>query len=153
MVIKLAKPTFRAPGALVLAGADGEKIKFVGIFRRQSKTERETQEKRLRKTFFIARFGDDLPAALPEAEAAEYARRDLANVAPITDDAELLNDLCGWELSDIEGNAVPYTPETRTEIFGAYDGLDSAFLSALFEAQKAQRPEKNSEKPSSTTSD
>lgn len=153
MTVKLAKPTFRAPGALALAGADGEKIQFVAIFRRQTKNERETQDKRLRKTYFVARYGDDLPAALPAPEAAEYTRRDLASVESVTD-AQLLDDLlCGWEIKDVEGNLVPYAPETRAEIFGTYDGLEGAFALAYFDALKGQRPEKNSEKPSSTTSD
>lgn len=149
MAIKLAKPTFRAPGALRLAG--GEKIQFVGIFRRLSKTEREEQAKRLRLTYFHARFGRDY-ASYPPEEAAEYARRELSVVEPITD-AQLLDGiLVDWELHDIEGQPIECTPENRTAVFEAYDELDSAFVIAYFDEMNRQKPEKNSGEPSSTIS-
>lgn len=151
-VIKLAKPTFRAPGALRLAGADGEKIEFVGEFARIDAQEREKQNARLRKTYLLARYGSDLPAALPAPEAAEYARKDLHTVEPITDSQLLADLLKGWEIRDIDGNPVPFTPENRAAVFREYDGLEGAFVTAYFDALALQQPEKNSGKPSGTIS-
>lgn len=152
MAIILAKPTFRAPGALRLAGTDAEKIEFVGIFSRKKKSDREMLERRLRKTYLTAVYGNDLPAALPDPEAAEYARRDLASVEAIDDSQILQEVLVGWEIKDIDGNDVPYTPETCAEVFESYAGLAGAFVAAYFDELVTQQPEKNSVKPSSITS-
>ncbi|MEG2047389.1 MAG: hypothetical protein RR100_11125 [Comamonas sp.] len=90
-----------------------------------------------------------------EAHQRDFWKDRLA--AKTMTDAEMLNDvLVDWDLHDHQGEFVPYTHATRTELEEDLDGLEGSLVKAYFDAINkpvtAEDVEKNSEAQSVTTS-
>lgn len=141
MAITLAPPTFLAPGTLTVPGEDGKplEIKFAGRFRRLPKTERQDVDKRLSKRAF---------EQTPEERRTPFMQEQLAgplkDVEPFGNDADFLDLLLkGWELKDLAGQPVEFTPENRAEVFEGLDGLEAAFVAAYFTAIRGEDIAKN----------
>lgn len=161
MTVILKSVAFWVPVTFARVGDDGkpEVLKFRARFRRLKKSERLALDHRIAVSGLLPDVRKMLQEKIdnPETEAdtRDFLRERLA--AKPTNDAEVLNDLLAdWDLKDHQGEYVPYTHTTRTELEEDLDGLEGCLVKAYMEATgkpvTAEDVEKNSEAQSVTTS-
>lgn len=153
--VVLAQPFFWSPATLVLPGDDGKKAKFEFRvrWRRLKTSERRLLDlrlaaarvpdadlaERLRATDWLpATWRDQLTAATPEGLPA------VLDAFRIRDDEFLNLLLVDWDIKDLRGTPVPFTPANRAELAEEWDGFEAAMTTAYFKAIRAEDPEKNS---------
>lgn len=126
MSVVIAPPAFWMDGELRLHGDNGQP--YVVKFR--------------------ARFN-----RMKKTERIDFMNRLAAR--EVTDIEVVKTRLCDWEISNMQGERVPYTEATRDELIEDYDGLEQALAHAFFMGigLVAGSAAKNSEAPSAITSE
>lgn len=161
MTVVLSKVAFWAPVTFTRVGDDGkpETLKFRARYKHLKKSVRLDLDRRLQAYHLNAAVRKDLEQRKEDPTTAEFQRKEIGlmlEAKPITD-AEFLNEvLCDWELTDSDGQFIPYTEAARAELEEDLDGLEVALFRAYQKARKESAApaavEKNSEQPSATTS-
>lgn len=138
MTVVLAPVGYWHAGVHLMPGDDGKKfeLKFRARFKHLPRKERELINKRAAVSMAIAA-GVEAPEPLKELQ-------------PLTDKEFLDQVLLDWDIKDLQGQAVMFTPAMREELFDQYDGLEASFV-RCFEDSRREQPAKNSAAPSETS--
>lgn len=164
MTVVLASVAFWAHAKLILPGDLGEKVEvpFKVRFKRLKTSERRLLNMRLaanRKSELevVEALGEEkkLPnewrQRLQEA-TTPAAVKALVDDFRIDDESFLDLLLVDWEVRDLRGEAVHFTPASRAELFEEWEGMEAATVVAYFDAFKDPKAgAKNSGEPSATT--
>lgn len=153
MTVQLAAPTFLHPVIYDIPGDHGERleIKFHARFRRLKKSQRELLAKRLHRSWLAGQLRN---TTSPEIRALLEQ-----HVAELGEDIQVITDLqiCqlvldGWQLHGLDGQPVPFDDASLEALAEDWEGIEGAIAKAYVEATAPRAAEKNSGKPSPTTS-
>ena len=161
MSVILASVAFWSPVTFARVGDDGkpEVLKFRTRFKRLRKSERIALNHRVAAMAITPEVRESIQKLIDAPGTDEHQRKfwkDRLAAKPMTD-AELLNDIAvDWDLRNLKGEFVAYTPAIRAELEEELDGVEGAMVKAYFDATNApvtaEDVEKSSEAQSATTS-